>query len=253
MAMNFGVDILPSVTGSSTGGKWLGSSSKKWKIYAYSVTADTLSGDGSSITGLSANNVSAGTLSVQRGGTGMETASTVNAVVIGNATTATGALRTISTASGAFYATSTNGAPTFGTLPIAQGGTGKSNNASINTVFAGPSSGSTGAPSWRSLVVADLPNNITNAKLANSTIKIGTQVISLGGTFDSDTIVKDLGLGTVLFYKGMKTSKPTVQLDDAAGDVYVVSGSSGGNDDGVWVYSGSEWQKISTSASYKIM
>ena len=42
------------------------------------------------------------------------------------------------------------------------------NGSWINTVFAGPSSGSAGAPSWRSLVAADIPelswNKITSDK-----------------------------------------------------------------------------------------
>lgn len=64
-----------------------------------------------------------GTLPVARGGTGLTTSTTVNAVVIGNSTTATNALQTVATASGAFYATDTNAKPQFGKLPIAQGGT----------------------------------------------------------------------------------------------------------------------------------
>jgi hypothetical protein len=43
-------------------------------------------------------------------------------VVTGNGT---GAVKTVATKSGALYATSTNGAASFGTLPLAQGGTGQ--------------------------------------------------------------------------------------------------------------------------------
>ena len=46
---------------------------------------------------------------------------------------------------------------TSGTLAIAQGGTGAAT-AAINTVFSGPGSGSTAAPSFRALVAADIPD-----------------------------------------------------------------------------------------------
>lgn len=65
-----------------------------------------------------------GTLAVGNGGTGMTTSTNVNAVVIGNSTTATNAMQTVRTGNGAFYATAQDAKPTFGTLPIAQGGTG---------------------------------------------------------------------------------------------------------------------------------
>ena len=68
-----------------------------------------------------------GTLPVAQGGTGMTTSTHKNAVVVGNASTATNALRTIRTGNGAFYATAQDGAPAFGTLPVAQGGTGQTN------------------------------------------------------------------------------------------------------------------------------
>lgn len=76
-----------------------------------------------------------GTLSVGNGGTGMTTATYKNAVVVGNADTVTNALRTIRTGNGAFYATTQDGAPSFGTLPIAQGGTGSTNAAAARTAL----------------------------------------------------------------------------------------------------------------------
>lgn len=46
------------------------------------------------------------------------------------------------------------------------------NTQSANKVFAGPSSGSAAQPSFRSLVVADLPTSIPNANLANSSVTV---------------------------------------------------------------------------------
>jgi len=59
-------------------------------------------------------------LSVENGGTGAATL-TSNAVLTGAGTSA---VSPVATASGALYATEANGAASFGTLPIAQGGTG---------------------------------------------------------------------------------------------------------------------------------
>ena len=85
-----------------------------------------------------------GTLAVSHGGTGMTTATNVNAVVIGNSTTANSAMQTVRTGNGAFYATAQDAKPTFGTLPAAQGGTGKTSakdacNAFINALDTGSS------------------------------------------------------------------------------------------------------------------
>ena len=62
-----------------------------------------------------------GIVDVSHGGTG-KTTNTANSVLVGNGASA---IKNIASANGALYATSANGAPKFGTLPIAQGGTGK--------------------------------------------------------------------------------------------------------------------------------
>jgi hypothetical protein len=49
-------------------------------------------------------------------------------------------------------------------LPVNQGGTGTEAGAGQNDVFAGPSSGGAGAPSFRVLVASDLPAATTSAK-----------------------------------------------------------------------------------------
>ena len=67
-----------------------------------------------------ASAITSGMLGVARGGTGRNTL-TANAIIAGNTTSA---VKQIATVSGALYATAENGAAQFGTLPIAQGGTG---------------------------------------------------------------------------------------------------------------------------------
>ena len=103
-----------------------------------------------------ASDISA-TLAVNQGGTG-KTSHTVNSVLAGNASSTTGAIQNIATKSGALYATASNGAPTFGILPKAQGGTGvNGSTVTANRVLAAPN-GSDGAISFRALVKADLPS-----------------------------------------------------------------------------------------------
>lgn len=50
-----------------------------------------------------------------------------------------------------------------------------------NAVLAGPSSGGSGAPAFRGLVVADIPT-LPNSSLANASITIAGSAVSLGGT-----------------------------------------------------------------------
>lgn len=74
---------------------------------------------------------------------------------------------------------------TAGTLALARGGTASDNtNSAINTVFAGPSSGSAGNASWRKLTAADIPN-LNASKITAGTLDIGripTITPAKGGT-----------------------------------------------------------------------
>lgn len=73
---------------------------------------------------ISASQVTSGILPVNRGGTGIDTVANVNSVLIGNSSSATSPMQTVRSESGAFYSTGQDVKPKFGTLPVAQGGTG---------------------------------------------------------------------------------------------------------------------------------
>ena len=76
-----------------------------------------------------------GTLPVPQGGTG-RTGNTVNAILVGGGQDALHnelPVKNIATDSGAFYAISLNSEPRFGTLPVAQGGTGATTAADART------------------------------------------------------------------------------------------------------------------------
>lgn len=93
-----------------------------------------------------------GILGVANGGTGKST-HTANAVLTGNGTSA---VKNVATASGALYATAANGAPKFGTLPVAQGGTGLTANPSMLINLASNSAASVLAASPRPGVTGTL-------------------------------------------------------------------------------------------------
>lgn len=159
------------------------------------------------------------TVTVAKGGTGMTTATNKNAVVIGNSTTVTNAMQTVRTASGAFYATGQDAKPQFGTLPVAQGGTGVST-AAANTVLAGPVSGNDAAPEFRELQNSDMENislssqqnliifiqTTTDKTSKNQSFKIdsgnfNSVAYNLGGIKDKQSIVNlkfTYGLDTTL-------------------------------------------------------
>lgn len=83
-------------------------------------------------------------IDVAHGGTGLSTL-TVNALLAGNGT---GVAKLIATASGALYATSSNGEAQFGLLPVAQGGTGAATPAGARSALGVPTVYSgTGTPS----------------------------------------------------------------------------------------------------------
>jgi hypothetical protein len=99
-----------------------------------------------------------GTLPILNGGTGQSTrqaaldalagATTTNRFLRGDGTNILLAQVTLS------------GSDVTGTLPVANGGTGQTS-VSQNTVFAGPG-GAAGAPTFRTLVSGDIPNNAAN-------------------------------------------------------------------------------------------
>lgn len=100
-----------------------------------------------------AADITSGTFGVARGGTG-QSSHTANAVLTGNGTNA---VNNVSTANGAFYATTNGGAATFGTLPIAQGGTGVTSNPSMLTNLGSTSADNVLKASPRPGVTGTLP------------------------------------------------------------------------------------------------
>lgn len=89
-----------------------------------------------------------GTLSALKGGTGTDLSEAAANAVVCKASSGQN-LATVSTANGAFYATGANATPNFGTLPIAQGGTGatSASAARTNLGFTYGTAEPTGTPS----------------------------------------------------------------------------------------------------------
>lgn len=138
-----------------------------------------------------------GIVPVANGGTGRNEL-TSNAVLTGNGTNS---VNMVGTASGALYATAANGAPSFGTLPIGQGGTGATSAANARTNL-GAQAAITGAAS------SITSNNLTPNMLlvSNSSGKVAASSITttelgyidgvtsniqdqLDGKMSSDTVI----------------------------------------------------------------
>lgn len=77
------------------------------------------------------------TVTVTKGGSGLTSMTYKNAMLLGNATTVTNAMQVLRIGNGALYATATDAKPSFGTLPIAQGGTCATNAADAWTNLGG--------------------------------------------------------------------------------------------------------------------
>ena len=111
-------------------------------------------------------------IDVAHGGTG-KTTHTANAVLTGNGTSA---VKNVATASGALYATAANGAPKFGVLPYAQGGTGKALGDVPN--YAIMRNAGDGDYMW----YLATGNGALFATAANGAPKFGTLPVAQGGT-----------------------------------------------------------------------
>lgn len=117
---------------SKTGNTWVQKTfSKVWTYIQTKIssvlglTASQYGGNSATATTLSS------TLAVNKGGTG-NTSNTANAVLLGNGTSA---VKNKASANGAFYATDANSEPAFGTLPVAQGGTGATDAAGARSAL----------------------------------------------------------------------------------------------------------------------
>ena len=91
---------------------------------------------------------------------------------------------------------------------------------------------------------------VTPAKMADTaTITIGTQAIKVGGSFNTSTLVTDLGLSSAMHYRGAVTTDPTTTTPTGtyvSGDV--LSNSTNAKE---FVYDGTNWRELGSESSYK--
>jgi hypothetical protein len=120
---------------------------------------------------------------------GRTTASTgaIEEIAVGSGLTLSGGSLTASGGSGTVTSVAlalpssiltVSGSPVTGSGTL----TGTLATQSANLVWAGPGTGAAATPTFRSLVIADLPTSIPNANLANSAVTIAGLSVSLGGS-----------------------------------------------------------------------
>lgn len=126
---------------------------------------------------LSITDKTSGTLTVARGGTGLTTASYKNAIITGNGTTVTNAFTVVRTGSGALYATAQDGAAVFGTLPVAQGGTGLTTASYKNAIITG-----NGTTANSAFTVVRTASGALYATAQDGAASFGTLPVAQGGT-----------------------------------------------------------------------
>jgi len=107
-----------------------------------------------------------GVVTVAQGGTGKAT-HTSNAVLTGNGANA---VNNVPTADGALYATAADVAPQFGTLPVAQGGTGATSASGARTnLDAAQANGATGTLKSAEDGIGDLTESIATVEQSTAT------------------------------------------------------------------------------------
>ena len=147
----------------------------KWMVYADSANV-YLNGNAETASTLSA------TLGVGKGGTGKSSV-TKNAILAGNASSTTGALAAIATASGALYATAANGTATFGTLPVAQGGTGATSAAGALTNLGAAAASHTHAASDITGTLGTAHGGTGNTSVDTAPTSGSTKMVTSGGLY----------------------------------------------------------------------
>lgn len=144
-----------------------------------------------------ASEITSGTLAAARGGTGSNYLASAQAYAIARRDSSANTLNFTSTANGAFYATSANGAPKFGTLPVAQGGTGATTAAAALTALGAAASSHNQAA-----------NTITAGTLGGQVVANATAIATLGtaqvrniyaGTSDLTAGSSSLATGAIYF------------------------------------------------------
>lgn len=159
--------------------------------------------------GTSATNANTANTIVKRDASGNFSAGTITATLSGNATTSTranittntngvayytnttGTFGNIRSAPGAFYSTGQDTKPTFGTLPVAQGGTGITSNPSMLTDL--------GSTTAKSVFVASPRPGVTG------TLKIGNGGTGATTAADARANLGTMGAKTVNGYDGLMT------------------------------------------------
>lgn len=157
------------------------------------TAAGVFTGDGSGLSALNASNLATGTVGTARLGSGSATSSTYLRGDGTWATTPTGTVTSVGLSLPGIFTVSGSPVTTTGTLTAVLA------SQTANLVWSGPSSGSAAAPTFRSLVAADIPS-LAESKITNLVSDLAAKAPlaspTFSGTVTIDTI-QATGAGTM--------------------------------------------------------
>lgn len=155
--------------------------------------------------------LASGVVAVTQGGTGKDT-HTANSVLTGNGTSA---VNNVATTDGALYATATNGAPQFGTLPVAQGGTGATTAALARTSLSVPSTSDLDTVESSLATVESSTATVNHAKgshfIVDGELRKATAAIASGESITSSNSTTDTLQGQIDTLQDSVTSNVLVR------------------------------------------
>lgn len=131
-----------------------------------------------------------------------------------------GTVTSVDFAAPAEFVVSGNPITTAGTITLTKA------NQSANTVYAGPTSGAAAQPTFRALVVADIPAAAAGDVSSNTATSVDSEIALFSGT-GGKTIKRATGTGVAHVTSGVLSASAVVLTSEVSGALPLVNGGTG--------------------------